>query len=200
MTDLSEGDPKERCAHCGWDEAQCICHDRGREYLAWSKWSAERTYLGEDCTCDIGGDADPQCPKHGGGAGHLEEEDQRSPLELSRALQARLYALRGPVGYLDGSAPQTTSGGLTRSVRFNVEAMHVELAELLNETSWKEWKTYPVDWYSEERLQDMKMELIDLQFFLNNMFITLGMDDPEILNLFRHKFEINMERQEGAYK
>lgn len=159
------------------------------------------TYLGEDCICGqlvVG--TDPTCPKHGQGAGHLEEEDLRSPLELSRALQARLYQLRGVVGYLDGSASQTTTGGLTRSVRFNVEAMHVELAELLSETTWKEWKTYPVDWYSEERIQDIKMELIDLQFFLNNLYIALGMGDPEIINLYRHKFEINMERQESSYK
>jgi hypothetical protein len=151
--------------------------------------------LSDHCTCPS-----PQCPQHGTGAGHLGEEDQRSPLELSRALQARLYQLRGVVGHLDGSALQRTNGGLTRSIRYNVEAMHVELAELLNETMWKDWKTYPPDWYTEERLQNIKMEAIDLYFFLNNIFIALGMDDAQIQNLYRHKFEINMERQEGAYR
>lgn len=164
-------------------------------------YGTDGTYLGEDCICGllvVG--TDSACPKHGVGAGHLGENEQRSPLELSRALQARLHQLRGPVGHLDRSAAQLTNGGLTESIRFNVEAMHVELAELLNETMWKDWKTYPPEWYSDERHMDMKMEAIDLYFFLNNIFIALGMDDAQIQNLYRHKFEINMERQEGAYK
>lgn len=164
-------------------------------------YSPQETYLGEDCICNmlVVGE-DPSCPKHGTGGGQWVDEDQRSPLELSRALQARLHQLRGPVGHLDRSAAQLTNGGLTESIRFNVEAMHVELAELLNETMWKDWKTYPPEWYSDERHMDMKMEAIDLYFFLNNIFIALGMDDAQIQNLYRHKFEINMERQEGAYK
>lgn len=188
------GPPAEpRCGRCGWNRPQCICA------TGFKPWS-HHTYLGEDCTCGIEAGTSPYCPKHGTGAGHLEEEDQRSPLELSRALQARLYQLRGVVGFQDRSAAQTTRGGLTEAIRFNVEAMHVELAELLNETTWKDWKTYPPDWYSDDRHMDMKMEAIDLYFFLNNLFIALGMSDTEIKNLYRHKFEINMERQEGAYK
>jgi predicted HAD superfamily Cof-like phosphohydrolase len=84
----------------------------------------------------------------------------------------------------------------------NIEAMHVELAELLHETPWKEWKTYPGDWYSEDRLAAIKEELIDLHFFLNNMYIAVGVDNGEMQRLYEAKFEKNMARQapHGAYR
>lgn len=121
-----------------------------------------------------------------------------SPLELSRALQTRLAQLRGTPGGEALIAPRE----LTARLRMNVEALHVELAELLHETPWKEWKTYSEDWYTEDRRAAIKEEAIDVYFFLNNIFLALGMNDIEVQALYELKFEKNMARQAdgGTYR
>jgi len=121
-----------------------------------------------------------------------------SPLELSRSLQARLKETRG----VDATLPADTPEELTRRLRMNIEAMHVELAELLHETPWKEWKSYPPEWYDDARMAAIKEEAIDLHFFLNNIYIALGMTDQDIQLLFEMKWEKNMARQAdgGEYR
>lgn len=128
----------------------------------------------------------------GGVAGHV------SPLELSRALQARLGEVRG----VDSSKAARTPEELTARLRMNIEALHVELAEMLMELPWKEWKTYFANYLDESRVAAIKEEAIDLYFFLNNIFIALGMDDREIHRLYELKYQKNMARQAegGAYR
>jgi hypothetical protein len=124
---------------------------------------------------------------------------QGTPLELSRALQTRLAEVRGVEGGLGAKTPQE----LTARIKMNVEAIHVELAELLHETPWKEWKTYQDDeWYSPERLAALKEEVIDIHMFLNNIYLALGMDDQDVQAWYAKKHEKNMARQEdgGAYR
>lgn len=121
-----------------------------------------------------------------------------SPLELSRALQSRLGEVRGGKG---GRAAETPEE-LTARIRKNIEAIHVELAELLMETPWKDWKTYSDKFLDSDRIAAIKEEAIDIYFFLNNIFIALGVDDREIQHLYSLKFKKNMARQAegGVYR
>lgn len=133
------------------------------------------------------------------GVGGLPKERPISPLELSRALQARLGEVRG----VDTSRAADAPEELTARLRMNIEAMHVELAELLHETPWKDWKSYPDDWYTNHRMAAIQEEMIDLYFFLNNMFIAVGMGDSDIQQMYELKFEKNMQRQadtDGSYR
>lgn len=121
-----------------------------------------------------------------------------SPLELSRALQTRLAEVRGG----EGGEAARSSEELTRRLRMNIESMHVELAELLMELPWKEWKDYPPDFITADRMAAILEECIDLHFFLNNMYLALGLNDEKIQSLYEQKFQKNMARQAdgGAYR
>lgn len=124
------------------------------------------------------------------------DAEGRSPLELSRALQKLLRETRGTTGDYDLSRlPQQ----LTQAVRFNVEALHVELAELLDLLPWKEWKSYPADYVDQKQVEEIKFEIIDLLFFVNNLFLSLGMTDEDIQAYYFAKYQENVRRQNQEY-
>lgn len=131
--------------------------------------------------------------------GHLEIErdpKERSTLQLQRDLQNLLRDFRGGKQGLDLT---NHPDALVEAVRANVEALHVELAELLDHLPWKYWKTYPAGFLSEERLEEAKFEVIDILHFVNNIFLALGMSDEDVREYYFAKHRENVRRQYGTY-
>ncbi len=71
---------------------------------------------------------------------------------------------------------------------------------------WKPWKkshktihSTKLSDLSERDLKDLKMELIDIQHFLFNLMISVGMDAEEIFNYYVAKNKENIDRQQKGY-
>lgn len=71
-----------------------------------------------------------------------------------------------------------------------------ECNELLNELPWKNWKNYDNFKLNEENI---KYEIIDLQHFVNDLYMIWGMDINEINKYFEIKLNENINRQENNY-
>lgn len=80
-------------------------------------------------------------------------------------------------------------------------AMLDELSELMANLPWKHWKNYGPDKraISKDRLAEIRFELIDLQHFLNNLYMVFGMSAQDVLNYFEAKLEENEDRQRRGY-
>jgi len=74
--------------------------------------------------------------------------------------------------------------------------MQSELAELLAELPWKHWKNYDDYILS---LDKIKFELIDLQHFINDLYMIWEMDINAINSYFERKLTENINRQENNY-
>lgn len=128
--------------------------------------------------------------------------DGYDPFERQRALQELIYASHP--GTLIQHGPAKTIGGLLARVRFNMEAIMVELVELLDHMPWKEWKLYPTDLSDSpddhpDVVTEMKFEVVDVAHFLFNIALALDMDYDEFLAIFEAKQKENRRRQEERY-
>lgn len=127
-----------------------------------------------------------------------EELPTKPLLELSRDLQKLIYEKKGGV---DHSKTAQTIRELTERLKFNLEAMHQEMAELRDLLPWKSWVEYGkkpyqgIEELGEETLKEIAYELVDLQFFLNNIALALGLTPEEFDRLFYAKYQRNVERQ-----
>lgn len=105
-------------------------------------------------------------------------------LEAQRKLQTRIGV------NLDGLCPDSQ---IMWTKQF-ILCMLAELAELLDSMPWKHWKkNQSLD------IPNIKVELIDLQHFLNNLYIIWGMDSDEIRKAYLSKHKENINRQERGY-
>jgi dimeric dUTPase (all-alpha-NTP-PPase superfamily) len=52
---------------------------------------------------------------------------------------------------------------------------------------------------SERDKKELKMELIDIQHFLFNMMLAIGMTEQELMNFYFSKNKHNRERQKNGY-
>ena len=71
---------------------------------------------------------------------------------------------------------------------------------------WKPWKSNHKKAYSmkvsdlsEDDQKELKMELVDIQHFLFNMMISVGMTAEELYNYYISKNKENIRRQENNY-
>ena len=71
---------------------------------------------------------------------------------------------------------------------------------------WKPWKsnhkkayTMKISDLSPEDVKELKMELVDIQHFLFNMMISVGMTAEELYNFYISKNKENIRRQENNY-
>jgi len=76
-------------------------------------------------------------------------------------------------------------------------AMNQELSEMLDWINYKSWKTYKTP--TEDDIKELKIELIDLQHFLINLYIIWDMGAEEVKRLFTGKHKENIKRQERNY-
>lgn len=80
------------------------------------------------------------------------------------------------------------------SAHFAVAIM-CECVEFLDGINWKMWKKTPV----EIDLDYLKKEMIDIQHFLNNLYLIWGMDDEEVRLQYLEKNLENRRRQDTGY-
>ena len=73
----------------------------------------------------------------------------------------------------------------------------VEAAEALEWLNWKSWKTYQP--LTQDKIYEFKLELIDMQHFLNNLYIVWDMDEEEVKEIYYKKHLENIRRQENGY-
>lgn len=76
-----------------------------------------------------------------------------------------------------------------------------EVTEMLRELPYhKSWKDYS-DLNSDDLIrsdQRAKEEAIDILHFMINIFLSLGMDEEEIINMYKEKNKINYDRQNDS--
>jgi hypothetical protein len=85
------------------------------------------------------------------------------------------------------------------------ECMVKELEELDELLPWKHWskatigeEVYP-DKSQSERLNELKIELVDIWHFLMSSFMCVGMGPKELYDLYIAKNKVNFERQQKGY-
>ncbi len=101
----------------------------------------------------------------------------------------------------------------TRAIEDEISESYDALGGISNngETSignavWKPWKQNYKKAYSmkisdlpESDLKELKMELVDIQHFVFNMMISVGMTAEELYNFYLSKNKENIRRQENNY-
>lgn len=74
-------------------------------------------------------------------------------------------------------------------------AMTQEIAELVDSTNWKWWRT-KVDLFDE---QNLKVELVDILHFWVSACQVLGLSAEDVHRMYMQKNAINARRQETGY-
>ena len=117
------------------------------------------------------------------------------PLQNHRQYQESVY------GY-DFAAMQKDAEARTEYATWNILAAINELNEALAEIPWKPWADDDKAETWAKNRDKFVGELIDVQFFLNNLFLAAGVDDSEFDEKFLAKSQKNKSRQErdGGYK
>ena len=75
-------------------------------------------------------------------------------------------------------------------------AMSQEIAELIDSTNWKWWRT-KVDLFDE---QNLKVELVDILHFWVSACQVMGLDAEDVHRMYMQKNAINRKRQDEGYK
>ncbi len=74
-------------------------------------------------------------------------------------------------------------------------AMSQEIAELVDSTNWKWWRT-KVDLFDE---QNIRVELIDILHFWVSACQVMGMSAEDVFRIYAQKNKVNARRQETGY-
>jgi len=74
-------------------------------------------------------------------------------------------------------------------------AMTQEIAELVDSTNWKWWRT-KVDLFDE---QNLKVELVDILHFWISACQVMGLSAEDVHRMYMQKNAINARRQESGY-
>lgn len=84
----------------------------------------------------------------------------------------------------------------TRLTKELVLAVLAELGEVLEWTNWKPWKSPVPD---KPNVEELRVELIDLQHFLINLYMLWGVTPDLLLEAFEAKHRENVRRQVEGY-
>lgn len=101
----------------------------------------------------------------------------------------------------------------TRAIEDEISEAYDALGGVSNngETSignavWKPWKkdhkkayTMKISDLSDDDIIELKMELVDIQHFIFNLMISVGMDAKDLYNFYLSKNKENIERQQRGY-
>ena len=123
-----------------------------------------------------------------------------SILEAQKKLQLALHE-SGKSSYPE-HLPSTSVRELLHAVRFNMEALNVEMVELLDHLPWKSWKTYSLDLDApipDDVRVEVAFELIDALHFIMNIAIALGLTWEECEAIYYTKHIENLNRIGRGY-
>jgi len=153
------------------------------------------TALGKLLACVVWGGylwevwAGSVCPALGGAI--MLAEMYKLQAELNRRIGHDTEALR------DSFDPQR-AGLLLNDY---IMAAANELEELRNCTFWKHWCQEAKDGrrFELHDLQNARVEVIDLFFFVISMAQCVGLSAEEVFDLYKQKLDVNHARQAGGY-
>ena len=78
---------------------------------------------------------------------------------------------------------------------FIIEEVTEMLRELPYHKSWKDYSNLNLDDLISKRAKE---EAIDILHFMINIFLSLDMDEEEIINMYKEKNEVNYDRQNDS--
>ena len=96
---------------------------------------------------------------------------------------------------LDPERDRGNVGAQATRVKDNVLAAIVELVEMLNEVKWKYW-SHEEPWVRRNRVLK---EAVDVNHFIANALVAVGITDEEYEAAYRAKQNENRERQLSKY-
>ena len=133
--------------------------------------------------------------------------DQAGHLTNMMARQTELYNLNGmPNIDFNRTLGLEARRRITEGIGVFVKSMIHEAVELENWTQWKPWSRRlgnksDIEQWSEEHIREMRMEVIDLQAFVFNLCILLGMTPAILHEMYCEKADINVydRHESGTY-
>tara|TARA_R100000808_G_C2130867_1_gene140112 strand:- start:468 stop:884 length:417 start_codon:yes stop_codon:yes gene_type:complete len=99
----------------------------------------------------------------------------------------------------DIATVDNNKAGAVKRIKQNILALHAECTELLEWMPWKDWKSYDANAPQDSAIVEAQYELIDIQHFVVNIAIHLGMTPTTFFDLFMRKQEENRDRQRRGY-
>ena len=131
--------------------------------------------------------------------GHNEEHLRRGVTDNDIASERRWRWLRSTRRLQEeayGWTRPDSVAGQVASLKENILAALVELAgEVPREFHWKFW-AHDEPWVNREAILE---EIVDVQHFLANMLVTIGVTDDEYEAAYIAKQEKNRQRQRDGY-
>jgi hypothetical protein len=112
-------------------------------------------------------------------------------LESTKELQRIAFGWDWEKIHAEDRYPET----LAQSFLENAFSAVVEIAELSDEFGWKPWAK-PRGWVNREAALT---EVVDIQHFLANVLVSIGVTDEEYETAYRRKQEENRRRQRDGY-
>jgi dUTP pyrophosphatase len=112
--------------------------------------------------------------------------------EMQHGLNRATFEKNGLVGF---DAIPRDRGLQNEWVRHYALAMTQEIAELVDSTNWKWWRT-KVDLFDE---QNLRVELIDILHFWVSACQVMGLGAEDVFRMYAQKNAINAQRQERGY-
>jgi dUTP pyrophosphatase len=112
--------------------------------------------------------------------------------ELQRELNRFTFEKNFLVGFDDIPKERRLQNEWARNYAL---AMTQELAELVDSTNWKWWRT-KVDLFDE---QNLKVELVDILHFWVSACQVMGLSAEDVFRMYTQKNAINAQRQERGY-
>jgi dimeric dUTPase (all-alpha-NTP-PPase superfamily) len=112
--------------------------------------------------------------------------------ELQRELNRFTFEKNSLVGFDAISGERRLQNEWVRNYAL---AMTQELAELVDSTNWKWWRT-KVDLFDE---QNLKVELVDILHFWVSACQVMGLSAEDVFRMYTQKNAINAQRQERGY-
>ena len=148
---------------------------------------------------------------------HVENDYVKSTHHLEELMTLQKNTQEGVYGY---DFKNLSLGEIKDFWLWNTRAIEDEISEAYDalggisnngQTSignavWKPWKSNHKKGYemkisdlSEEDLKELKMELVDIQHFVFNLMISVGMTAEDLYNFYRSKNIENIRRQQNNY-
>ena len=125
------------------------------------------------------------CEMKGGRKAVLPGQDRLGTMLTNQASFAKRYF----------DVTKLTQAERERWIKEMCLCLMAETAELLDEVNWKHWKKTQKNLDTEQA----RFEVADLQCFLFNLSMLLGMDAEALFQYYMRKAEINRERQAVGY-
>ena len=96
--------------------------------------------------------------------------------------------------------PNSLNNKAGENIYHLLQALRQEISEAQDSINWKWWAVEgKKNLFNIDNIEHLKVELIDILFFLMECYLELGMDSNEVYDIYKKKWDVNMERQKNKY-